>query len=228
MKFAAKSLLFLIALAATFAPGQTYNTQIKHVIVIVQENRTPDNLFQDSVLTANGADIIAPQTGGKCGSTYVPLQKTPLQVCFDPDHGHGGFNDSYNQGLMNNACHDIPKEDQNCRNKYGTEAQYSYVQSSDVAPYFQIAENYGFANYFFQTNEGPSFPAHQFLFTGTSAPVAPPNNNYLAFVGENASFYTSGCPSESDHPAWVKPDGNEIPGSPDCCTHDSLVTNSSG
>jgi len=25
----------------------------------------------------------------------------------------------------------------------------------------------------FQSNEGPSFPAHQFLFTGTSAPVAP-------------------------------------------------------
>lgn len=27
-----------------------------------------------------------------------------------------------------------------------------------VAPYFEIAQKYGFANYFFQTNQGPSFP----------------------------------------------------------------------
>src|ERR1700674_414651 len=238
MKFAAKSLLFLIALAATFAPGQTYNTQIKHVIVIVQENRTPDNLFQDSVLTANGADIIAPQTGGKCGSTYVPLQKTPLQVCFDPDHGHGGFNDSYNQGLMNNACHDIPKEDQNCRNKYGTEAQYSYVQSSDVAPYFQIAENYGFANYFFQTNQGPSFPAHQFLFTGTSAPDVRTDYQgfYQWFASENPATNSSdaGCAASSSskvleisptdgsqHYEYIPPDPISIVGYP-CYEHPTM------
>jgi phospholipase C len=30
---------------------------IQHVVVIFQENRTPDNLFQDPVLIAHGADI---------------------------------------------------------------------------------------------------------------------------------------------------------------------------
>jgi phospholipase C len=47
---------------------------------------------------------------------------------------------------------------------------YAYVQYKDVAPYFQIASQYGYANYFFQTNQGPSFPSHQFLFGGTSQP----------------------------------------------------------
>ncbi len=37
--------------------------------------------------------------------------------------------------------------------------------------YFQIANQYGWANYMFQTSQGPSFPAHQFLFSGTSAPI---------------------------------------------------------
>src|ERR1700687_4327266 len=31
--------------------------KIKHVVVIFQENRTPDNLFQDPVLISKGADI---------------------------------------------------------------------------------------------------------------------------------------------------------------------------
>jgi hypothetical protein len=43
--------------------------------------------------------------------------------------------------------------------------------SNEVQPYIDIAKQFGFANYMFQTNQGPSFPAHQFLFSGTSAPV---------------------------------------------------------
>ncbi|HKB97647.1 MAG TPA: hypothetical protein VKD23_02550, partial [Terriglobales bacterium] len=31
--------------------------KILHVVVIFQENRTPDNLFQDPVLISRGADI---------------------------------------------------------------------------------------------------------------------------------------------------------------------------
>ncbi len=85
--------------------------------------------------------------------------------------------------------------------------QYSYVQKSDVQPYFDIATAYGFANYMFQTNEGPSFPAHQFLFTGTSAPTAPPN---LDFVAENGSLGVnlSGCARGATSP-FVDPTGTE-------------------
>lgn len=50
--------------------------------------------------------------------------------------------------------------------------KYTDNSSHGVQPYFDIANTYGFANYFFQTNEGPRFPAHQFLFGGTSAPTA--------------------------------------------------------
>jgi hypothetical protein len=39
------------------------------------------------------------------------------------------------------------------------------------ATYFDIATSYGFADYFFQTSQGPSLPAHQFLLSGTSAPL---------------------------------------------------------
>jgi phospholipase C len=50
--------------------------------------------------------------------------------------------------------------------------QFAYVQPQDAAPYFQLAEQYTFADRMFQTNQGPSFPAHQFVLAGTSAPTA--------------------------------------------------------
>jgi len=44
---------------ATLAAGQTnLQNYVQHVIVIIQENRTPDTLFnQDSVLAENGAHV---------------------------------------------------------------------------------------------------------------------------------------------------------------------------
>jgi phospholipase C len=102
--------------------------------------------------------------------------------------------------------------------------QYSYVIRSDLQPYFDIATSYHFANYMFQTNEGPSFPAHQFILSGTSAPAAPGLTNYLDFVAENAGFDKSGCPDTSQHPAWVDPTGFESlqPHQSECYDHPAL------
>src|ERR1039458_8260577 len=47
--------------------------------------------------------------------------------------------------------------------------QYQYVQASDVQPYFTLAESYTFGDRMFQTNQGPSFAAHQYIISGTSA-----------------------------------------------------------
>ena len=59
--------------------------------------------------------------------------------------------------------------------------QYHYVQPSDVKPYFEMAEQYTFGDRMFQTNQGPSYPAHQFILSGTSAPTA----TSKLFVAEN-------------------------------------------
>src|SRR5579862_5707257 len=112
----------------------------------------------------------------------------------DPGHFYHDWTADYDGGGMDGFCHGISYAV--CQQ---APSPYSYIQLSDVQPYFDIAKAYGFANYMFQTNEGPSFPAHQFLFTGTSAPVAPKdvNNYYLDFVADNppknAGFSNSGC-----------------------------------
>src|SRR5437660_12020160 len=66
--------------------------------------------------------------------------------------------------------------------------QFMYVNPSEVAPYFQLAETYTFGDRMFQTNQGPSFPAHQFIIAGTSAPTATSS----AFAAEN-TIGGAGC-----------------------------------
>jgi phospholipase C len=74
---------------------------------------------------------------------------------------------------------------------------YHYVTNSTgtLNPYLGLARQYGWANYMFQTNQGPSFPAHQFLFGGTSAPSAD-DDAIGTFAAENMTpYYTpdAGC-----------------------------------
>src|SRR6202453_3631841 len=86
--------------ATTSAHAQYGSTPIKHVVVIFQENRTPDNLFQ-GLCTANGAVPGCSASGA--GQTYeivstyvnadgqtVPLTPVGLATNFDLDHSHGG------------------------------------------------------------------------------------------------------------------------------------------
>ena len=84
--------------------------------------------------------------------------------------------------------------------------------ASYVQPYFQMAEQYTFGDRMFQTNQGPSFPAHQFIISGTSAPTATSN----LFVAENAQGVShasglTGClapPAEFVY--LIDPTGNRV------------------
>jgi phospholipase C len=97
--------------------------------------------------------------------------------------------------------------------------QFRYVQASDVAPYFQLAEQYAFGDRMFQTNQGPSFPAHQFIISGTSAPTTTSN----LFAAENTVGGT-GCaaPAEASV-ALIDPNGSESSSTYPCFEHPTLT-----
>jgi phospholipase C len=198
MKLASRRLAFLSLLGAMtslFAHAQTFNTPLQHVIVVVQENRTPDNLFgADQPLINAGAHLVPT---GNCQGKSITLTTWRLDACFDPDHSHKpGWLNSYDSGKMDGSC-TIGAGAKTCTGsqtlppcqdtKFKVCPQYTVVDNSAglLNPYFQLASQYGFANYMFQTNQGPSFIAHQFLFSGTSAPVAPTTTFYRWFSAEN-------------------------------------------
>jgi phospholipase C len=200
--------------AAGFAPAQTYNTPIQHVIVVVQENRTPDNLFQDPVLIANGADIST--TGfykdNNGQQVTVPLVPIPLDSCFGPQHTHKAWLQMWDNGAMDGAnLVFVSHTDCGALTSVPRHAQLSYVENTRfngthgiLDPYFQLAERYGFADRMFQTNQGPSFPAHQFLLAGTSAPVAygDASGFYKWFAAEN--------PVDPENTGCIAPQGSTL------------------
>jgi phospholipase C len=166
---------------------------IHHVIVIVQENRTPDNLFH-GLLTwpgINPANYDIASRGVNSKGEVIPLEPIPLGISYDLSHAHAAFVAMYNHGKMDGADR-VP-----CSGKCAGNPQFKYVDNSQhaVDPYLTLAAEYGWANYMFQTNQGPSYPAHQFIFGGTSArsesedhagiyvaenPAAPNGSKYLA------------------------------------------------
>jgi len=82
--------------------------------------------------------------------------------------------------------------DISCKPNAGTSCparpQFKFVDNSTgiLNPYLILATQYGWANYMFQTNQGPSFPAHQFIFGGTSAPSQRQDANGV-FAAENVT-----------------------------------------
>jgi len=88
------------------SPTPPSSGKIKHVVVIFQENRTPDNLFQDQTLITRGADIA--QQGTDSHGNTITLKEVGLAVDYDPGHGHNAFIDmcqlnSAGQCQMNGA-----------------------------------------------------------------------------------------------------------------------------
>src|ERR1700737_29210 len=63
--------------------------KIQHVVVIFQETRTPDNLFQDTKLNSKAADFA--KSGKDLPGHTIQLKKIRLQVDYDPGHSHNAF-----------------------------------------------------------------------------------------------------------------------------------------
>ena len=108
---------------------------IKHVVVIVQENRTVDNLFNG----LQGADTV--QFGKNKQGQTVQLREIPLTAPYDISHKHSAFMQDYDNGKMDG----FNTETENCysKNSYrcpqADVASYAYVRRSDVEPYFDLA-----------------------------------------------------------------------------------------
>jgi phospholipase C len=176
--------------------AQALITPIQHVVVIFQENRSPDNLFQDPNLISAGADIV--NVGIDHLGQQIPLTPRALGVGYDLDHSHTAFVTQYDNGKMDGA--DLNSG--TCVGKCPPYPEFASVEPSQLGPYFQMAEQYTFTDHMFQTNQSDSFPAHQYIIAGTPAlsansPLLLSGNPFgPAGVGNNA-----GCTGPSQEVA---------------------------
>jgi phospholipase C len=219
------------------------SAQVQRVVVIFQENRSTDNLFQGLCIAPYGSPSacgtgqnqynIAQSGLSTTSSTPIPLQPLDLGTAgsnpdyYDLDHSHSGFVDMYNGGLMNGANLIPVTCDAGTTNcpppNLPANPQYMYVSPADVAPYLTLAQTYTFGDNMFQTNQGPSFPAHQFILSGTSQPGNGPEPDW--FVSSNVSPGTeAGCIAPAGSTVTlIDPSGNENLTIYPCFEHPTLT-----
>ncbi len=244
--FTALSVSALLVAAATrigSVPARAAGASFKHVIVIVQENRTPDNLFQGLCAPPFGAPSRCSTTPGPAqydiqtsawldkfapGGTIAPTPVT-LAHTVDLNHAHSGFLAQCDLTPGTTTC---KMDGRSGCNQCPADAQWRYVTYSNgtLKPYLELATRYGWANAMFQTNQGPSYPAHQFLFGATSAPSASDDaagifdsENLVGTGGVGGFNKTAGCAAPANTQSFVIHPGGRINPIFPCFEHQTLV-----
>lgn len=134
-----------------------HNTSpINHIFVIVQENRTVDNLF-------NGFPGANTQNYGMWGNQIIQLVPKPIATAADYPHTLTAF-------LTDTGCPPTPNPIPCPMNGFkspnpqtDSAGAYVYVPQSYTEPYWDMAKQYAFGDNMFQSNLDASFVSHQYL-----------------------------------------------------------------
>jgi phospholipase C len=138
------------------------SSPIAHVVVIVQENRTFNDLFATfpgTAGTTTGKERIAGKT------VPIALKQVALESPTILRHTYPGYKAGYRDGHMD-GFNQIRYQ---TTGKQEGSAPYQYVNPSDVVPYWYMATEYAIADHMFQTQGSGSFTAHQDLIRGGTA-----------------------------------------------------------
>jgi phospholipase C len=176
------------------APGTNLgktSSKIRHVVIIFQENRSTDDLFNGFP----GADTV--RSGLNSKGQRVPLKPVSISAPYDLGHTHHSFEVEYADGKLNG----FDEVGTTCRAATvctsPAVSAYGYVPHDQIKPYFIMATRYAFADHMFQTNQGPSFPAHQYIVSGTSTVT----NGSMYRASENPFRPSAGPSGGCDSPA---------------------------
>jgi phospholipase C len=156
-------------------PSVATRTPIKHVIIVVMENRSFDNMFRGFP----GAD--SRKSGFGHNGQEIALQPTPYEGNCDPNHSHEAWIKDYNGAKMNGfdttpaSCIGPNPEPNPAYYPYG------YLPYAEVKPYWDIASQFGLADRMFASQSGPSYPGHMYIVAGTSGNQTDDPSNQLVW-----------------------------------------------
>jgi phospholipase C len=182
-------------LAAPVAPPVA-GSPIQHVIVIIQENRSTDNLFASSAI-ANGAPYPGAnvsQTATVDGKT-VKLQPVGFQNPGDPGHNHRQLLAEWDGGKMDGFAND-PASAYGGFPKPASGFPIAYIPAEETTLYHFLAQRYALADENFAPRLIPTFPSHVFLISAQSQfsgnPTDPTNWGCDSKPGTTAPVFTTG------------------------------------
>jgi phospholipase C len=136
-------------------------TPITHVVVVMQENRSFNNLFvgYPNATTATSGTNSSGQT--------ITLAPVSLTANYDIDHTSSSFFAACDGNPIGQNCKMDGFDKENaCCEVTQPNPQYAYVPRSQVAPYWALAKRYVLADKMFTSNIDASFVSHQYIIAG--------------------------------------------------------------
>ncbi len=159
--------------SARLLAGTTGIDKIDHVVIVIQENRSFDNLFQGFP----GADTQS--YGFDSAGKKIVLGQVPLEAAWDLDHSSTAFFEGCNGtgSIPGTNCqmNGFDKVEAGCGHSGYPPCpikhpQYAYVPPSETKPYVAMAQQYVLADKMFASDfDESSFVAHQFLIAAQSS-----------------------------------------------------------
>jgi phospholipase C len=132
--------------------------KITHVVYVIQENRSFDNLFQGYP----GADTVS--SGEDSQGKTIKLRPVSLATQYDIDHSAAAmFEACDGTGKMPGTHCRMDGFDREFANGGPKHPQYVYVPHAESKPYFDIAHEWVLADRMFQSQLDESFVAHQYV-----------------------------------------------------------------
>ena len=147
------------------------SSKLKHIIIVIQENRSVDNLFSGFCLPKKIACADTVKTDPVSGKH---LKLASLAAPFDPFHDRSQYIIEYDNGKMDG----FPNAQVVCGSGSGSVQPdaascpytvFSFAPTTETKIYRQLATVDGIlADKTFQTEQGPSFPSHLYAIAGQS------------------------------------------------------------
>lgn len=163
MAFLPRPILFaLLLVTGCIGSPHGAGSKIHHIVIIIQENRSFDNLFH-GFPGADTADYGLSHEGKR-----VPLRPILLTAPYDISNGFQDFEHSYDNGKMDgwdlrSTTLSRLRKRENVR---ALQPEYGYVPAAEIRPYVELAHRYVLADRMFQSNIDQSFAAHLYLIAG--------------------------------------------------------------
>jgi phospholipase C len=181
------------------------STPITHIVLVIQENRTFNNLFAGfpgATSSKTGFELV--QQGSQYVKKRIKLTAAPLLDKQNVTHLYEpAFVTAYQNGAMD-GFNLIPF----INGKLEGKLPYQYVKPATIKPYWAIAKQWGLANDMFQTQGSDSFTAHQDLIRGgtfidsTDSLIDPPTSPLAwgcdAAQGSETTLITTGLQYEKN------------------------------
>ena len=141
----------------------TFNSAIQHIVFIVKENRTFDQMFG----TFPGAD--GTTTGTISTGQVLTLGHTPDRVSRDIGHGYWDATTGIDNGKMDKF--DLitdPSQQCNVNGDYLCMTEHS---QADIPNYYSYASTFALGDHTFSSMKGPSMPNHLYTIAAQSGGV---------------------------------------------------------